>query len=91
MSPIAFFLVTLISLYKWVLIVWFLLGLLISFKIVNRYQPFVQKLEQVLFQLTEPVLKPIRRYLPPLGGVDISPVILIVLLETISYTLSRYF
>jgi len=56
---------------------------LIAFNIVNINNRFVYTLVDFLNRLTEPFLRPIRRFLPDLGGVDISPIILILLLYTI--------
>ena len=55
---------------------------LIAFNIVNINNRFVYTLVDFLNRLTEPFLRPIRRFLPDLGGVDISPIILILLLYT---------
>lgn len=91
MHPIIYLLVELIDLYNLVLLVWIILSLLIYFKIINAYQPFVQKLNYVLYRLTEPVLAPIRKYVPPIGGLDLSPLVLIFGLHFIRYTLIYYF
>ena len=56
------------------------LSWLVSFGVVNRYNRVVAMVGDFLWRVTEPVLRPIRRVLPDLGGIDISPVILILLL-----------
>jgi YggT family protein len=56
------------------------LSWLIAFNVVNPYNPTVRTIGEVLHRLTEPLLRPIRSVLPNLGGLDISPVILILLL-----------
>jgi YggT family protein len=71
---------TVISIYIWVLIASAVLSWLIAFNVVNTYNRFVYTLNDVLYRVTEPALRPIRRFVPNLGGVDISPVILILLL-----------
>jgi YggT family protein len=71
---------TLISIYIWLLIAQAILSWLVSFGIVNRYNRVVATIGDFLWKVTEPVLRPIRRLLPDLGGIDISPVILILLL-----------
>jgi YggT family protein len=48
--------------------------------VINLHNPFVRQVAYILAQLTEPLLDPIRRVLPSLGGLDISPVILLLLL-----------
>ena len=71
---------TVISIYVWLLIAQAVLSWLVAFGIVNRYNRVVATIGDFLWRITEPVLRPIRRVLPDLGGIDISPVILILLL-----------
>lgn len=70
----------LIELYTWVLIIGVILSWLITFKVINLSNQFVRMVYDVVTRLTEPLLSRIRAMLPDLGGVDISPVILILLL-----------
>jgi YggT family protein len=91
MNPILWLLVTFIDLYKWVVIISVIMSLLISFNIINRYQPFVQQIGLALSRLTEPVLGRIRRIMPPLGGLDLSPVLLLIGLEFVKRALIYYF
>lgn len=69
---------TLISLYVWILIASAILSWLVAFNVVNPHNQFVRRLGEFLWRVTEPVLAPIRRILPNLGGIDISPIILII-------------
>ena len=71
---------TVISIYIWLLIAQAVLSWLVAFGIVNRYNRVVATIGDFLWRITEPLLRPIRRVLPNLGGIDISPVILILLL-----------
>ena len=73
-------LVVAIDLYIWVLIAAAVLSWLIAFNVVNTRNDFVRMIAETLYRLTEPVLRPIRNILPDLGGIDISPVILILVL-----------
>ncbi len=91
MSLFAGFAIQIINLYTYVVMAWAILGALTYFDIVNRRNPFVAKLDYALFRLVDPVLKPIRRWMPDLGGVDISPIILILLLNFLIQLLGRYF
>jgi YggT family protein len=70
----------LIELYTWVLIIGVIMSWLIALNVINLSNQFVRLVYDVVTRLTEPLLGPIRRFLPDLGGVDISPVILILLL-----------
>ena len=71
---------TVISIYIWLLIAQAVLSWLVAFGIVNRYNRAVATIGDFLWRVTEPLLRPIRRVIPDLGGIDISPVILILLL-----------
>lgn len=69
-----------LQIYLVCIIAWTILSTLISFKIVNAYQPFVRQLMNALDRLCLPVLRPIQRVLPDLGGFDISPIVVILLI-----------
>lgn len=71
----------LLQLYLVCVIVWTIISTLAAFKIINAYQPVVSKVLHALDRLCEPALKPIRKFMPDLGGFDISPVILILLIN----------
>jgi YggT family protein len=70
----------LISLFIWIIIGSAVLSWLIAFNVVNPYNQFVRSLWETFQRVTEPFLRPIRRLLPDMGGIDISPVILILIL-----------
>jgi YggT family protein len=71
---------TVISLYIWLLIAQAVLSWLIAFNVINTYNPFVARVSEFLWRITEPALRPIRRFVPQIGGVDVSPIVLILLL-----------
>jgi YggT family protein len=71
---------TVIQLYIYVLIAAAVLSWLIAFNVVNTRNPAVAAIAEALWRLTEPVLAPIRRVLPSFGGLDLSPIIVILLL-----------
>lgn len=72
------FLSTLLTLYVYVLIAAAVLSWLIAFNVVNTRNQAVSTIGEFLYRITEPVLQPIRRMMPDLGGIDISPVIVIL-------------
>jgi YggT family protein len=80
MVPLIGFLVLVIDLYIWVVIASAILSWLIAFNVVNTNNRIVLTIADALYRITEPALRPIRSILPNLGGIDISPVILILLL-----------
>jgi YggT family protein len=69
---------TIITLYVYILIASAILSWLVAFNVVNVRNPIVARIGEFLERVTEPVLAPIRRVLPNLGGIDISPIILIL-------------
>jgi len=69
-----------VDIYIWLLIAMAILSWLVAFDVLNRHSQFVRTVGQFLWRITEPALRPIRRILPNLGGIDISPVILILVL-----------
>lgn len=78
MGPLLSFIRLVIDLYIWVVIISAILSWLIAFDVVNRRNRAVYTIADALHRLTDPVLRPIRRALPDLGGLDISPVVLIL-------------
>ncbi|MCB1972137.1 MAG: YggT family protein [Geminicoccaceae bacterium] len=69
---------TVISLYIWLLIASVVLTWLVAFNVVNTGNRFVYQIGEFLHRITEPALRPIRNFLPSMGGLDISPMILIL-------------
>ena len=69
-----------VTLYIWILIINAILSWLIAFNVLNTSNRLVYSLLDISYKMTDPLLRPIRNFLPNLGGIDISPVILILLL-----------
>ena len=69
-----------LDLYWWIIIASAVFSWLYAFNVVNPRNQFVGAIGNMLFRITEPALRPIRRVLPDLGGIDISPIILLLLL-----------
>jgi YggT family protein len=63
-----------------VILITVIMSWLIGFNVINGANPYVRQISYALHRLTEPLLGPIRRFLPDLGGIDISPIILIIAL-----------
>lgn len=77
MGGLAFLIVDLIEIYVWIVIAGVLLSWLVAFNVVNPRNQVVSAIGGFIYRITEPALAPIRRALPDLGGIDISPIILI--------------
>lgn len=90
MPPLIHLLSELIWIYEILLIAQAILSWLLAFGVVNRYNRGVAVLSDFLYRITEPALRPIRNFLPSFGGIDISPIILILLLEFIRSELLYY-
>jgi YggT family protein len=69
---------TIIDIYTWVVIASAIMSWLVAFGVVNLRNQFIRWIVDFLYRITEPALRPIRRFLPNLGGIDISPVILLL-------------
>lgn len=80
-----------LNLYTWLLIASAVISWLIAFNVVNMRNDFVRGVWDFLYRVTEPALRPIRNILPNLGGIDVSPIILLLVIffiqQVIRYSL----
>ena len=72
--------VFILEIVKLIMIAMIMMRWLISFNVINTRNQYVAGLWRVLNQLTEPLLSPIRRFIPPVGGLDLSPLVLFVVI-----------
>ena len=79
-----------LQIYIWLLIASAVLSWLVAFNVVNTRNQVVAMIADMLYRLTEPLLRPIRSMLPNLGGIDVSPVILILLILLLENVIVRY-
>lgn len=79
-----------LDLYVWLLIASAILSWLIAFNVVNTRNQFVASVAEFLYRITEPVLRPIRNVMPNLGGLDISPIIIILIILFIQRVITYY-
>jgi YggT family protein len=77
-NPFLWLVDTIITLYIYILVAMAILSWLIAFNVVNTRNSIVASVADFLYRVTEPALRPIRSMLPNLGGIDISPVVLII-------------
>jgi YggT family protein len=86
-NPIIALINLLLDLYWWVVIIAVIVSWLIAFNVINTYNNFVRSLLRALEALTEPVFRRVRKIVPPMGGLDFSPLIVLVLIWFIQYSL----
>ena len=80
LDPLIQVVVIALDLYIWAIIISAVMSWLVHFSVVNPSNNFVRMVGEFLWRLTEPALRPIRRFVPNLGGIDISPILLILLI-----------
>jgi YggT family protein len=90
MRSILYIILIVLDIYVWLLIAAAVLSWLIAFNVINTRNQFVATVGDFLYRITEPVLRPIRNMLPSLGGIDISPVVLILIIILIKDIIVRY-
>jgi YggT family protein len=78
-----------IDLYWWVIIVMAVMSWLLAFDVINMRNDFVRSIWNGVNALTEPALAPIRRFVPAIGGMDISPIVLLLLLSFVQMELNE--
>ena len=78
MPGFAALLVQIIGLYIWLIVASAILSWLVAFNVVNTRNRFVYTVGDFLYRITEPALRPIRKIVPSFGGVDITPIVLIL-------------
>ena len=90
MNSLLWLIIEIIQLYQFVLIVYIIATWLIAFNIVNTSNRFVYSIMDILYRLSEPSLRLVRRYIPTFGNIDISPIIVFILLIFIKKLLVEY-
>jgi YggT family protein len=79
-----------LSWYLWLVVAAVIVSWLVAFNVVNMRNQFVSMVGEFLYRITEPALRPIRNALPNLGGIDISPVILFLIIIFIQKVIEIY-
>lgn len=90
MHSLALLVDTILDIYSWVIIASAIVSWLVAFGVVNVRNQIVRVIVDSLYRLTEPVLRPLRRVLPNLGGIDISPVVALLLIIFVRHLLREY-
>ncbi|HKT18121.1 MAG TPA: YggT family protein [Stellaceae bacterium] len=79
-GPVIRVLIAILDIYWWLVIIQAVASWLIAFNILNTYSRPVAMILDFLYRATEPALRPIRRFVPPLGGLDVTPIILLLVI-----------
>ena len=87
---IAYIIFQILQIYKYSIIFYVIISMLISFNVVNINSKVISIVMDFLFRLIEPLLKVIRGIIPNIGAIDISPVILIIIIEAFQYIMTKY-
>lgn len=90
MNPIIYITLTLIDIYSWAILIAVIMSWLISLRILNPHNNLVSSIYQFFVSITEPVLRPIRRFFSIRSGFDYSPIIVYLLLNFLGYTIKYY-
>ena len=87
LNPIAALLIEILEIYKWIVILAVVVSWLVAFNVINVHNNFVRTTLRVLMALTEPVFRPVRRVIPPVAGLDLSPIVVFVIIWFLQYTM----
>jgi YggT family protein len=87
LNPIAALLIAVLETYKWIVIAAVIVSWLTAFNVINSHNNFVRTILRILLALTEPVFRPIRRIVPAIGGLDLSPIIVFLIIWFLEYTI----
>ena len=90
MISLALLIYKVLDIYSWIIIISAIVSWLVAFGVVNVRNNFMRMAVDFLYRITELVLRPIRRFLPNLGGIDISPVVALLLIIFLQHLLREY-
>ena len=88
LNPIAALLIEILEIYKWVVIAAVIVSWLTAFNVINVHNNFVRTLLRILFALTEPVFRQVRKVSPPISGLDFSPIVVFVGIWFLQYCIT---
>lgn len=78
MGTLAYLISLIIDIYVWIIVLQIIIHWLVAFDVLKVKSPQAQNLMDLMQRMTDPVYKPLRKYIPPLGGIDITPIIVII-------------
>jgi len=85
LNPIAALVYELLEIYKWIVVAAVIVSWLTAFNVINERHNVVRTVLRILYTLTEPVFRPVRRILPAMGGLDLSPIVVLVAIWFLQY------
>ena len=88
LNPIAALLIELLEVYKWVVLAAVIVSWLAAFHVINEHNNFVRTALRILYNLTEPVFRPVRRVIPSVGGLDLSPIVVLLAIWFLQYSIT---
>ena len=88
LNPIAALLIEVLEIYKWIVIAAVIVSWLTAFNVINQHNNFVRSVLRILIALTDPVFRQVRRVIPPIGGLDFSPIVVFVVIWFLQYSIS---
>ena len=80
-----------LTVYTWIIIGGVIISWLIAFEVINVRNPQAANLVRLIDRVTEPVYRPVRKYVPPIGGIDISPIVIIFGIYILQQLIARLF
>lgn len=89
LGPLIQIVIFALNIYVWMVIASAILSWLVHFGVINTRNQFISMIGEFLWRVTEPALRPIRRFMPNLGGIDISPIILILIIYFLQMVLQN--
>jgi YggT family protein len=89
LDPLIHILIIALQVYVYMVIASAILSWLVHFGVINTRNQFVSMVGEFLWRVTEPALRPIRRFMPNLGGIDVSPIILILIIYFLQMVLQN--
>ena len=90
MIAVFYLVLQILKIYSYVVIAYVIISWLVAFNVLNTQNRFVYSLLELTYRLTDPILNKIRRFLPNLGALDISPIILLLLIWFIEMCMKLY-
>ena len=90
MSILGYFAYRILGVYSYLIIAYVLINIFISFNIINDNNKFINIIMDSLYKMIEPLLAQIRRVIPIFGSLDLSPVVLLIIVDTVQRSIMRY-